>query len=91
MRRWHIFALASVVLLSVSDVTHSSSGEVNNVFTGFIGSGIVEQIEQVSPLWPQRILMGVEDPMLDCSLQDFVSMMQVRETTAARLFSVISC
>lgn len=79
------FALAGVSPLSVSDVMHSSSGEVKDVFTGFIGSGIVEQIEQVSPLWPQRILMGEEDPMLDCPLQDFVSMMQVRKTAAPTL------
>lgn len=60
-------------------VAQSCTGEVQDVFTGFIGDGIVEQIEQVSPLWPQRILMGEEDPMLDCFLHDFVSMMQVRE------------
>ena len=46
---------------------------------GFIGNGIVEEIEELSPPWPQRILMGVEgteDAMLDCSLCDFVAMMQ---------------
>ena len=61
-------------------MAQSFAGEVADVFTGFIGDGIVEQIEQVSPLWPQRIVMGEEDPMLDCSLHDFVSMMQVRRS-----------
>jgi hypothetical protein len=60
-------------------VVQTFSGEDKDVFTGFIGNGIVEQIEEASPIWPHRILMGTEDPMLDCSLPDFVSMMQVRE------------
>ena len=55
------------------------AGVDKDELTGFIGSGIVEQIEQTSPIWPQRILMGVDDPMLDCSLHDFVLMMRVRD------------
>lgn len=65
------------------------SGEDEDVFTGFIGSGIVEQIEEISPLWPHRILMGTEDPMLDCSLPDFVSMMQVRKFCSIRLITLL--
>ena len=60
------------------------AGVEKDEFTGFIGSGIVEQIEQASPIWPQRILMGVDDPMLDCSLHDFVFMMRVRDQCTSK-------
>jgi hypothetical protein len=51
-------------------------GGGSEVFTGFLGDGIVEQIERVSPTWPSRIEMGAEDPMLDCQLAEFVAMME---------------